>query len=38
MLKAKFVIGDTIQICLFTLIAGKTKVFFRFGAVQYSGL
>lgn len=38
MLKAKFVIGDTIQICLLMLMAGKIEVFFSFGAVQYPGL
>lgn len=38
MLKAKFVIGDAIQICLFMLMAGKIEVFSGFGAVQYPGL
>lgn len=35
MLKDKFVIGDTIQISLFMLMADKIEVFFSFGAVQY---
>lgn len=37
MLKAKFVIGDTIQICLFMLMASKIEVFFSFGLYSTQG-
>lgn len=38
MLKVKFVIGDTVQICLFMLMAGRIEVFFSFGDMQYTEL
>lgn len=37
-LKAKFVIGDTIQTCVFMAMVVKIEVFFIFGALQYPGL